>query len=153
MPRAEAGPVLPDIPESDRSGILVQVGPTISVIVGHVDAKAPGPARDATLSSESVEALVDTGATQSCIDDELAKKLGLPVIDRQTCAGVGGNTEHAVYLAWLDVPSLGRAQYGRFMGVHLVKGGQPHNVLLGRTFLADVVMIYDGARGTVALLH
>jgi hypothetical protein len=152
MPRAEAGPVTTDIPEAERPGLLRLLGPTLTAIVGHLDAKSGGPARDATLASETVEALVDTGAAESCIDDALAKKLGLPVIDRQICAGAAGANEHDVYLGWLDIPSLGRCQYGRFMGVHLVKGGQQHSVLLGRSFLLDVVMIYDGPRGQVAIL-
>src|SRR2546425_92345 len=110
MPRVEAGPVVPEIAESARPGLLQQLGPTLTVIVGHVDAKAPGPARDAKLASESTFALVDTGAVESCIDDELAKKLGLPVIDRQLCAGTGGAKLHDVYLAWPEVPGLGSYQ-------------------------------------------
>jgi predicted aspartyl protease len=98
-----------------------------------------------------VLALVDTGALESCIDDALAKKIGLPVIDKQQCAGAGGLSTLDVYMAYIDIPTLGWGQYGRFMGVHLAAGGQNHNVLLGRTLLQGMVMIYDGVRGTVTL--
>lgn len=108
---------------------------------------------DAAKPSESVFALIDTGATESCIDDQLAKKLGLPIIDKQPCAGAGGTTTLEVYMAMIEIPSIRFRQYGRFMGVHLAAGGQQHAVLLGRTLLQDMVMIYDGERGSVVLMR
>jgi hypothetical protein len=43
--------------------------------------------------------------------------------------------------------------YGLFAGVHLTAGGQPHSVLMGRTFLRSFVMAYEGNTGTVTLTH
>ncbi len=151
MPLAEAGFCLPAIPEDKRSGLLVFYGPTIAVTVGRLDSKTANPVLANDRASEAVSALVDTGALESCIDDALAKKLGLPVIDRQQCAGVNGPSTHDVYLALIDIPPLGFAQYGRFMGVHLAAGGQPHQVLLGRTLLQTMVLIYDGVHGMVTI--
>jgi len=152
MPLAEAGFAQPGVPEDQRASLLIRFGPTLQVVVGHLDAKDPGlPVRDAERASENVYALVDTGALESCIDDQLAKKLGLPVIDRQQCAGVGGPSTHDVYLALVEIPAIGFLQYGRFMGVHLAVGGQHHQALLGRTLLQGMVMIYDGAKGSVTL--
>lgn len=100
--------------------------------------------------SQVVPALVDTGATESCIDNKLAEELGLPVIDEMDMSGVGG-MRHNVYLASVSIPDLEFLQYGRFAGVDLRDGGQEHQALLGRTFLQNVILIYDGLRAQVTL--
>lgn len=41
--------------------------------------------------------------------------------------------------------------YGRFLGVHLLAGRQPHQALLGRTFLQEFTMTYEGRTGVVTL--
>ena len=151
-PLAEAGFHFPQVPEDQRSALLVNHGPTIQVVVGHIDAQSSAkPAIDPSKATQSVAALIDTGAMLSCIDDQLAKTLGLPVIDKQKCAGVSGESTHDVYMAYIDIPNIQFSQYGRFMGVHLIAGGQPHSVLLGRNLLQTMVMIYDGERGSVTL--
>ena len=152
MPLAEAGFAHRNVPEDQRASLLIRFGPTLQVTVGHLDAKDPAvPVLDGGRASESVYALVDADALESCVDDQLAKKLALPVIDRQQCAGVGGPSTHDVYLALVEIPALAFVQYGRFMGVHLAIGGQQHQALLGRTLLDGMVMIYDGAKGSVTL--
>lgn len=88
---------------------------------------------------------------ESCIDDALAKKLGLPVINRQMCAGVNGESSHDVYLALIDIPTLQYTQYGHFMDVHLTVGSQPHQVLLARTLLRTMILVYDGVHGTITI--
>ena len=130
------------------AAMLARYGPTLAVTVGHLKSDntldADGPA-------ESVYALVDTGAEQSCIDDALAQKLNLPVVNIMTIAGAGGAKDCPVYLAGIDIPALDFYQYGQFAGVDLAAGGQEHRVLLGRTFLSSVIMIYDGVRAQITL--
>ena len=70
-------------------------------------------------------ALVDTGATESCIDSELAFMLNLPVVDRQKVAGSHGADT---------------------VDVHLHAGGQPHCALL-----AEFTMTYESRTGNVIL--
>lgn len=127
---------------------LRRFGPSFQVIVGHY--ASPDPA-DTPPQVETVWALVDTGACESFIDSDLAKKLDLPVIDTTQISGVGGMATHDVYLAHINNVGLEFSQFGRFAGVHLTNGGQPHGVLLGRTFLENVMMVYDGIRGQVTL--
>ena len=127
---------------------LVRFGPSIKVLVTpypdpNQSEPAPHPAARLTL------ALVDTGAAESCIDTQLAEQLGLPAIDTKWLAGVGGATEHPVFMAYVSVPELGLTHYGRFAGVELSDGGQQHGVLLGRTFLSGVTMVYDGPNASV----
>ena len=44
------------------------------------------------------------------------------------------------------VPALSFFQYGIFHGVSLTEGEQPHRALIGRSFLQDMMLIYDGRR-------
>jgi predicted aspartyl protease len=97
-------------------------------------------------------ALVDTGATESCIDSLLAAQLNLPAIDKRMQAGAHGAKEVSIHLAQVHVPSLGFTIYGEFAAVDLRIGGQSIDALLGRTFLRHFKMIYDGATGDVEII-
>jgi hypothetical protein len=72
----------------DASGIsgreFLQVhGPTLLVDIGFDTAyDCNNRIGIPTLAATKLWALVDTGATESCIDNDLAEKLGLPTIDR-----------------------------------------------------------------------
>ncbi|MBP7828736.1 MAG: retroviral-like aspartic protease family protein [Kiritimatiellae bacterium] len=130
---------------------LVAYGPTIKVDIGF----------DATYKSASgvrpvpgihaVDALVDTGATECCIDSMLATQLNLPIVDRRQIAGIHGRQEINIHLAQVHIPSLNFTMYGMFAGVHLAAGGQPHKALIGRTFLRHCTMAYEGKSGTVRI--
>jgi predicted aspartyl protease len=98
-----------------------------------------------------VEALIDTGASSSCIDAGLAMQLNLPIINRETFAGVGGLHAFNVHLAQIRSPELKFTFYGAFAGVGLAAGGQRHSVLIGRDFLSHFKMVYDGTTGVVTL--
>lgn len=144
MPRLEC--LAPPAPV-DHKQALVHLGPTVIVTV-----QAPVIEQDKPPASEAVAALIDTGATESHIDEALAKQLKLPIIDQQKLAGVGGVVNHDVVLGTILVAELGTSISGRFVCVRLADGQQLHRVILGRTFLADCVMIYDGVRGQVTLM-
>ena len=55
------------------------------------------------------------------------------------------------YLGRIYVPDLDTVIMGRFAGVHLVAGGQPHAAILGRSFLQHFTMMYDGRTGEVSI--
>ena len=135
--------------------LLTRNGPTAFVIVSafgpddyDIDKRETHPQ-----VSTLLPALIDTGATESCIDDQLAIELGLPLVDRRSVAGVGGQHPVDVYLAYVFVPTLSLVLTGLFCGVHLTVGGQVHRALLGRTMLQNLIMIYDGLSGTVTLAN
>jgi predicted aspartyl protease len=143
-----------DSPLVSGCDLLVANGPSLNVNVGFdptYDAKdlTKAPA----LAVSDILALVDTGATECCIDSQLATRLSLPIVDKRKVAGVGGISEVNVHLAQVYVPALRFTMYGLFSSVHLSAGGQIHSVLIGRTFLKDFVMTYDGPSGTVVLTH
>lgn len=132
--------------------LLVQFGPTLMVDIGFdPDHQGQGIPKD--LAAKGVRALVDTGASESCIDSGLAMQLNLPIIDRRRIAGAGGAHDVNMHLGHIYVPTLGNTIHGAFAAVNLAAGGQPHLALIGRTFLYNFVMIYNGLTGTVALAH
>jgi predicted aspartyl protease len=143
---------------SGRTGrqLLIAHGPTLEVDVGYDEkfdyaTKANVGMNIPESAAKNVFALIDTGASDSCIDDDLAQSLNLPLIDRADVSGVGGAHKLSVYSAHIDIPSLAVTQWGRFTGVKLQAGGQGHQVLIGRTLLAGVIMVYDGRDGSVKL--
>lgn len=129
--------------------LLVQFGPTLLVDVGHKSQGLVG--EPPNLPAKNVKALIDTGAGGDCIDDRLAKRLNLPVIDEGQISGVGGVHHASIYLARLYVPQLNRFLFQRFAGVRLSEGGQYHEIILGRRFLQPYVMTYDGRTAEVVL--
>lgn len=135
----------------DASQALVALGPTIPVDVGFDPNFSPGIA-GAEPAVKAVPALIDTGATLSCIDNKLAEELDLPLMDRQEfLAGIDGVALTNLYLAQIAIPQLNFVHYGRFAGVKLAEGQQIHKILLGRSFLRTFIMIYDGLHGDVRL--
>jgi hypothetical protein len=133
--------------------LLMAYGPTLLVNIGF-DAnykQDANPLQIPQSAIQGVRALVDTGATECCIDDQLAVQIKLPVIDRRKISGVGGAHDVNVYLAQIHVPSLAFTMYGAFAGVNLAAGGQMHQALMGRTFLGTFTMTYNGITGDVEL--
>ena len=151
MPSTRCGFI--DIPDgAPGHALLARYGPTVHVNIGfdedfRPEADGPTP-RPGVIG---VQALVETGATTSCIDSVLAGELSLPVVDRQRIGGVGGEHEVNMHLAQIHVPNLDHIIYGEFAGVHLTAGGQPHRAILGRTFLRRFLMVYEGHTGTVTI--
>lgn len=135
--------------------MLSRWGPTLAVNVGF-DPNWRPPAAGAPLTVpvhgiSDIRALVDTGASECCIDNLLATQLILPIVDRRAISGVHGSHLVNIHLAQVHVPSLGCTMYGAFAGVDLIVGGQMHQVLMGRTFLSAFTMVYEGRTGTVTL--
>ena len=130
---------------------LVRYGPTLYVQIGFDATFRPGDAARPNLPEIRLPALVDTGATDSCIDAALGARLGLPVVDQGVVAGVQGASRVDMHLAQIYVPDLNCTVYGRFHGVRLSDGGQPHSALIGRTFLRSFTMVYEGRTGSVTI--
>ena len=130
---------------------LYLYGPTLLIEIGLDEDFHPESGGSPRLESGRVPALVDTGALESCIDSALAAQLNLPVVNRGVVAGVGGPSTVNLHLAQIHVPDLNWFIYGRFSGVHLSAGGQPHVALIGRDLLRDCAMTYDGRSGVMTL--
>lgn len=144
MPQGECG--FPSQPDS-----LVQFGPTLQVRIGFDPAYRDG--HTPNLANTEYHALVDTGASESCIDSSIATTVDLPIIDRQKVSGAHGSAEVNIHLAQIFIPVLGVVLSGKFAGVHLHAGGQPHSALMGRTLLRHVTMAYNGITGSVTIAY
>jgi hypothetical protein len=130
--------------------MLVSYGPTLFVDVGFDPTFKLGQGQPAA-GIKDLQALVDSGAVESCIDALLAAQLNLPVVDRRNISRVGGSHTVNMHLAQVFVPSLNFTIYGMFAGVGLAAGGQPHKVLIGRSFLQNFTMVYEGRTGSVTI--
>ena len=130
---------------------LARYGPTAFVKIGFDVAFRPESGTSPDLPDQEYPALIGTGASESCIDSELAAILELPIVDRIKVAGVGGTEELNLHAAQISIPDMALNLYGRFAGVHLVAGGQNHRALLGRSFLLHCDMTYNGAAGSVTI--
>jgi len=140
-------------PGADGSELLTSLGPTLYVDIGFDPTYVPAaiPRIIPVPGLTQIEALVDTGANISCIDNLLAAQLSLPIIDRRPVSGIHGIGDANIYLAQVHVSSLGFTIYGEFIGVDLQAGGQWHKALIGRTFLRNFTMTYEGRTGTVII--
>ena len=131
------------------SDLLAELGPTLLVDIG-LRRTVEGDGKP-DLPTKGVRALIDTGAGGDCIDDDLARSLGLVIHEEGCISGVGGRHWAATYMARIYVPSLDRLLFQSFTGVKLRQGGQWHRVILGRTFLRPYRLVYDGGDGQVEI--
>ncbi|MES0048537.1 aspartyl protease family protein [Mesorhizobium sp. M0053] len=130
--------------------LLAFRGPTIIVNIGF-DPHYPAANGIPDLAAKDIHALVDTGASESCIDSGLAMHLNLPIVDQRRISGSGGAHDVNMHLAHIHIPGLATTISGAFAAVNLAAGGQSHLALIGRTFLMYFRMHYDGMTGTVSI--
>jgi len=135
------------------ASLLAAYGPTIIVDIGFDPNFDPSKGGVPLAGIKGIKALVDTGASHSCIDTMFATQLGLPIVDRKPIAGTYGKHDVNMYLAQVHYPALGFTIWGQFAGVNLQTGGQQHGALIGRAFLQNVSMVYNGATGDVVLIR
>ena len=149
MPTVNCG--FSDQPGRTGQQALVREGPTLLVEIGFdPNFRIESGARP-DIPDDLLPALVDTGAAESCIDADLAAELGLAVAEQGHIAGVGGLSIADIYIAQIYVPVLDVPIYGRFAGARLQAGGQPYAALIGRNFLQNYLMAYDGRSGSVTI--
>ena len=130
---------------------LLTLGPTLNVRIGFDANFKPGLNTIPDLPSTLYPALIDTGANVSCIDSTVARILVLPISDRINVSGVLGAGEVNMHIAQIYIPDLNTIFYGSFAGVHLLAGNHYHSALIGRDFLLNFKMYYDGTTGRVTI--
>lgn len=127
----------------DRMGaeLLRLEGPHIPVIVRspHVGDRRPGG------DFLQLDALIDTGASDICIDVKTARRLGLHAVDTTFIGGIGGSVEAVVFAGVLEVPPLHFRRVVRMFSPKDVV--LTSKILLGRSFLENFIMTYDGPNG------
>ena len=95
-------------------------------------------------------ALIDTGASMTCIDDALARQLGLPVIDVTSMASAShAATDQNVYPVHIAIVGGISIEAPRAVGV--VLGVQGCIALIGRDMLQFCTLHYNDPAATLTL--
>lgn len=138
-----------DAPQGRK--LLYYYGPNIEVHVGldptwtSVDRRAPRADRS------NLKGLIDTGSHDSCIDGGLAIEIGLPVIDQRQVGGVGSLIVD-VHNAQVHIPRLLYTCHGPFAAIPGLIDRIHYPVILGRAFLRDCLLTYNGYTGDASIL-
>jgi len=93
-------------------------------------------------------ALIDTGASIAAIDNALAQRLGLVQTGEGSVAGVTGVQTQPIYAAKIEAGGVTLDPW-RVLGSPL--SSQGFQVLLGRDFLEQTTLVYDGRAGSFTL--
>jgi len=98
-------------------------------------------------------ALLDTGATMTCVHEPLLTDLGLKPVGVVTSGTAAGPVQQSVYMVRLIFPVLGWTVDLQVAGVDLtgqtppLDPPQPIIALLGRNLLTQCVLIWNGPGG------
>lgn len=93
-------------------------------------------------------ALIDTGASNTCIDEKAAQELGLPVIDVGTMQSANEKKPCNIYPVQFTLPKL-VLNSPRTMGADLAPMGLL--ILIGRDMLQHCNLFYNGPAGQFTL--
>ncbi|HII83210.1 MAG TPA: hypothetical protein HA269_08135 [Ferroplasma sp.] len=134
--------------------VLAKGGPKVEVEISLASALQQALQANKTVIPSPVkgEALIDTGAQISCIDDTVASKLGISPTGQIHCGGMAGSSVRNLYSAKLTiVEGNQRWQFesASIIGVDIIKQGLV--ALIGRDFLGKGMMVYSGFLGIVDL--
>ena len=96
-------------------------------------------------------ALIDTGATSTCVDEVVAKQLNLPVIDVVSIASASHpDAKQNVYPALIEVVGIA-IKFNAFRAIGVPLANQGIHVLIGRDLLQHCVLFYNGMIGSFTL--
>lgn len=119
-------------------GVTIE-GNVIDVIVR----REPGaPMIDGIPNFHESRALIDTGASDICIDYRIAHALALRQIDQTSILTAGGAIEVSVFNGLFEVPLIGFSRMMRLFAPKIDRIN--YNVLIGRSLLRDYLVTFDG---------
>ena len=131
---------------------LAQSGPLVPTTLMVSDSHRQALARQGTQVPDAINgfALIDTGASGTCVDQQVATKAGLPIIDK-TMMTSASHAEHEVpvFTGKLVIPEFTDINLEYVLGANLA--GQNLIALIGRDLLQSAVLVYNGTHGTVSL--
>lgn len=95
--------------------------------------------------------MIDTGASVTCIDDELAQRLKLPAIDRVKMASASHNAvemnAYPILIQFIGVPI--KINVSKAMGASLTS--QEIVALIGRDALRSFTLFYNRLAGEITI--
>lgn len=132
---------------------MQQRGPVVQVSISLAQSFAATLAQQGSPIPSPVVgfALIDTGASNTCIDDEAAQAMGLPVIDVGSMQSAShAKTASNIYPVQIEIIGF-RIQFQslRTMGAALKPQGLL--LLLGRDLLQRCALFYNGMAGEITL--
>lgn len=121
--------------------VFARFGPIFQVVlVPHEEMKGASPKQG--------YAMIDTGASGTCVDTETAKSAGWPIIDTANMSSTThSNQVMPVFAGRLFCAAFNNhIEAPRWMGVNLDSAGSPFPLvaLIGRDLLQNAVFIYNG---------
>lgn len=132
--------------------VLMQNGPCVQSTIGLADVFAQQLQQQGQPLPTPVSglALIDTGASSTCIDESVAQQLGLPAIDVvQMTSASHANTQQNVYPAKITLMNGIPINVPRAIGAALKS--QNIIALIGRDFLQYCTLFYNGLTGEITL--
>ena len=142
-----SGAQIPPLVALQQRGPVVQVSVTVEQNIAQQLL-----AQGVTLPPpESGLALIDSGATSTCIDEDAALRLRLPVIDVATVASAShASTEQNVHPIQIEVVGLALTiSAPRVIAAPLATQGLL--ILIGRDVLQHCTLFYNGPAGSFSL--
>lgn len=132
-----------------------KVGPLIQVMIWKVGATPASGSPTQPSSATTYQALIDSGASCSCVSDKVIKAEGLVPSGKQPVGGVHGNQATNAYQFILGIPFVQSQHVGGAIAANVI--GFPINgvefvpmpgfdVLLGRDVICrgSLTMTFDG---------
>ncbi len=141
--------------------LMAHLGPVVQVTIHVPEEVAQAYADRGETSPPPINgyAIIDTGATMTCFDAEAAQAAGLPTIgDADMSSASHMSSRVPVFAGKIFVPGLG-------IGINIAEGmganlssinlknsdGEALVALLGRDFLRNTVLVYNGSDGHFSL--
>jgi predicted aspartyl protease len=94
-------------------------------------------------------ALIDTGASSTCVDDETAKTMGLPVIDVVKMASASHDaTDQCVYPIQIVLSGV-PINIAALRAIGAALKAQGLLLLIGRDVLQHTTLVYNGLAGEI----
>ncbi len=127
-------------PLSQAPGPVITIEGIVIDVIVHREPKAA--VEEGVPEFVEHRAMIDTGASDTCIDYRIARALKLRQIDQRTIGTVGGPIEVGVFLGLLEIPQLGFKRLDRLFAPKIERIN--YNVLIGRSVLREFLFTYDG---------
>lgn len=132
---------------NEFAAALQRRGPILPIQIGLPSAASAAGVKG---TMEEIQALVDTGASITAINQSAAERLGLIATGSIQVGGVTGTATMPVYGAKIVMPEPGYTfDPVQIAGANL--NAPDFDVLIGRNLLCSMLMSYDGMRGQFAL--
>ena len=139
---------------AQRRKILELAGPTLPVLVRNPEHNGkPMSFFENKDISPFIErtGLIDTGATAVLISRNVAEELGLRQTGNTMMQGVNRSADALIYAGMIEVPQL---DYAITIPVLAPRRGEfASGLLLGRSFLKDFIVTYDGPSGMLTIVQ